>query len=426
MRSFVLILSLFISTLATAQDLVEFENGQVADADDMNANFSSLKEAIDAINIEAGATLLTGQGLPDTSNGAVGDVYIDVNSYYFYGPKQESGWGIAAALIGPQGEQGDTGATGAIGPQGDTGAMGAIGPQGATGPKGDTGDTGATGANGPQGETGPQGPVGDSYVRIFDTENTSIGDSALSETATGDYNVAMGYRAMSLADSVNSNVAVGAYSLERLVEGGFSITAIGAGSMQYANGVSNVKSTAVGAFANKNGGQPGVAAVGYKAGGCWYCTSIGAYAFANSPSDLRLSQYNVAVGAGALASATPGGTFESDPGFPSRITGLNTAVGYYAAINVEGSFNAALGYEASRFFSGNRNSAFGYKALSATEAEAGLYTGGGNGSSNTAIGSNAMSEFNFGDRNTAVGGDSLQDFSTGSNNTAIGYEADIS
>lgn len=38
-----------------AQDLVEFQNGQVADADDMNANFSSLKEAIDALSIEAGA-----------------------------------------------------------------------------------------------------------------------------------------------------------------------------------------------------------------------------------------------------------------------------------------------------------------------------------------------------------------------------------
>ncbi|MDB2379476.1 putative glycoside hydrolase [Luminiphilus sp.] len=158
MRYFIFILSLFISPLSTAQDLVEFENGQVADANDMNANFSSLKEAIDSISVEAGATLLTGQGLPDTSNGAVGDVYIDVTSYYFYGPKKESGWGIAVALIGPQGDQGDTGA---VGPQGETGAMGAIGPQGATGPKGDTGDTGATGANGPQGETGPQGPQGE-------------------------------------------------------------------------------------------------------------------------------------------------------------------------------------------------------------------------------------------------------------------------
>jgi hypothetical protein len=61
MRSFVLILSLFISSLSTAQDLVEFENGQVANANDMNANFSSLKEAIDAVNVEAGGCSATQQ-----------------------------------------------------------------------------------------------------------------------------------------------------------------------------------------------------------------------------------------------------------------------------------------------------------------------------------------------------------------------------
>jgi hypothetical protein len=154
MRYFVLILSLFISPLSIAQDLVEFENGQIADADDMNGNFSSLKEAINAINIEAGATLLTGEGLPSGASGAEGDVYIDTLSYAFYGPKIESGWGIGVSLIGP------TGITGPQGPQGETGATGTIGPQGAEGPKGDTGDTGAIGPQGPQGATGAQGPKG--------------------------------------------------------------------------------------------------------------------------------------------------------------------------------------------------------------------------------------------------------------------------
>jgi hypothetical protein len=94
MRYFVFILSLFISPLSIAQDLVEFENGQIADADDMKANFSSLKQAINAISVEAGATLLTGEGLPSGASGAEGDVYIDTLSYAFYGPKIESGWGI--------------------------------------------------------------------------------------------------------------------------------------------------------------------------------------------------------------------------------------------------------------------------------------------------------------------------------------------
>ena len=46
MRYFVLILSLFISPLSIAQDLVEFENGQVADADDLNQNLSLLMDEI--------------------------------------------------------------------------------------------------------------------------------------------------------------------------------------------------------------------------------------------------------------------------------------------------------------------------------------------------------------------------------------------
>ncbi len=49
---------------------------------------------------------------------------------------------------GPQGPQGETGATGPQGPQGETGATGPQGPQGATGPQGLQGETGATGADG--------------------------------------------------------------------------------------------------------------------------------------------------------------------------------------------------------------------------------------------------------------------------------------
>ena len=82
----------------------------------------------------------------------------------------------AGHVVGPQGEQGpkgDTGATGPQGPKGDTGAIGPQGPQGATGqqgPQGPQGATGATGPQGPQGETGatgatgPQGPQGPAYT----------------------------------------------------------------------------------------------------------------------------------------------------------------------------------------------------------------------------------------------------------------------
>lgn len=66
-------------------------------------------------------------------------------------------------IKGPQGEKGDTGATGLQGPQGATGEQGPQGEKGdtgATGPKGDTGATGPQGPEGPTGATGPTGPTG--------------------------------------------------------------------------------------------------------------------------------------------------------------------------------------------------------------------------------------------------------------------------
>lgn len=49
MRYFVFILSLFIFPLSIAQDLVEFENGQIADADDMNGNFQNLDDRLTSL-----------------------------------------------------------------------------------------------------------------------------------------------------------------------------------------------------------------------------------------------------------------------------------------------------------------------------------------------------------------------------------------
>ena len=62
---------------------------------------------------------------------------------------------------GPQGDIGATGPQGDIGAQGAEGAQGATGPQGAEGAQGATGPQGATGATGPQGDTGATGPQGD-------------------------------------------------------------------------------------------------------------------------------------------------------------------------------------------------------------------------------------------------------------------------
>ena len=81
-----------------------------------------------------------------------------------------AGCDAAIGTEGPQGPQGDIGATGpqgdvgAQGPQGDVGAQGPQGDAGAQGPQGDAGAQGPqgdAGAQGPQGDVGAQGPQGD-------------------------------------------------------------------------------------------------------------------------------------------------------------------------------------------------------------------------------------------------------------------------
>ncbi|MDA1925331.1 Gly-Xaa-Xaa repeat protein, partial [Bacillus cereus] len=82
------------------------------------------------------------------------------------GPQGAQGNTGATGATGPQGVQGNTGATGATGPQGVQGNTGATGPQGIQGPTGATGATGigVTGPTGPSGgPTGPTGPTGPSF-----------------------------------------------------------------------------------------------------------------------------------------------------------------------------------------------------------------------------------------------------------------------
>ena len=141
----------FVASSSLSQELKEFSNGEVADADDVNFNFTLLKDAIDALALEPTSTIIAAEGPPSGDTGDEDDV-LDASTYDFYGPKDINGWGSGRSLIGPQGEQG---------PQGEAGATGPRGPQGEQGPQGDTGATGATGPQGPQGEQGPQGPQGE-------------------------------------------------------------------------------------------------------------------------------------------------------------------------------------------------------------------------------------------------------------------------
>ena len=84
----------FFCRLAVAStELKEFSNGEVADADDVNFNFTLLKDTIDALALEPTSTIIA-EGPPSGDMGDVGDVYIDTTSYDFYGPKDSNGWGL--------------------------------------------------------------------------------------------------------------------------------------------------------------------------------------------------------------------------------------------------------------------------------------------------------------------------------------------
>ena len=75
---------------------------------------------------------------------------------------------IIVGRTGPQGPQGEIGATGPQGPQGPQGETGATGPQGPQGPQGETGATGVQGPQGPQGEIGATGPAGAANIQAGD------------------------------------------------------------------------------------------------------------------------------------------------------------------------------------------------------------------------------------------------------------------
>ena len=145
-----------------------FQNGQVADADEVNENFQNLKTAIDDVVDNGG---IIG---PQGPRGLTGDV----------GAKGDKG---DQGDVGPQGPQGPKGDTGSQGPKGDTGDQGppGVGTQGVQGPqglKGDTGDQGPPGVGsqgvqgpqGPKGDTGAQGPPGASNFSSGITTNTNF------------------------------------------------------------------------------------------------------------------------------------------------------------------------------------------------------------------------------------------------------------
>jgi Collagen triple helix repeat (20 copies) len=137
-------------------------------AEEVNANFSSLKNSVEALQASAGTVAdgtLTSSKLADNSvissklsNGSIissklADASVSAAKLITTAPASSGkflsfdgsslSWADGTAgTVGPQGVKGDTGAAGPAGAKGDTGATGVQGPKG---------DTGATGPQGPGG-----------------------------------------------------------------------------------------------------------------------------------------------------------------------------------------------------------------------------------------------------------------------------------
>ena len=97
MRSFFIALSLFVAPLE-AQNLTQFENGQVADAVAINDNFESIVDAIKDLQQEG--RLLSGESDPGVLVGTEGDLYLNTVTLELWGPRIEDGWPLVASLKG--------------------------------------------------------------------------------------------------------------------------------------------------------------------------------------------------------------------------------------------------------------------------------------------------------------------------------------
>ena len=105
------------------------------------------EKIIERVEVQKGNQILSGNGMPTTSLGSVGDYYLNKTTMELYGPKTTEGWGNAIGLKGAQGEKGKDGSNG------------------------NNGKDGATILSGITAPTTSQGKIGDWYI---DTQNKHL------------------------------------------------------------------------------------------------------------------------------------------------------------------------------------------------------------------------------------------------------------
>ena len=114
------------------------------------------EKVIERVEVQKGNQILSGDGAPAASLGAVGDYYLNKTTMELYGPKTTEGWGTAMGLKGTPGDKGKDGTNGKDGNNGNDGA---------------NGKDGSLILSGTTTPTASQGKKGDWYI---DTQNKRL------------------------------------------------------------------------------------------------------------------------------------------------------------------------------------------------------------------------------------------------------------
>lgn len=98
------------------------KDGAIGPKGDTGAPGAAGSQGSQGIPGKEGAVILSGTGVPSSTTGNNGDMYLDKSTSNLYGPKSAAGWGTPLGLKGENGQAGAAGQTGATGQAGTNGA----------------------------------------------------------------------------------------------------------------------------------------------------------------------------------------------------------------------------------------------------------------------------------------------------------------
>jgi hypothetical protein len=245
--------------------------------------------------------------------------------------------------------------------------------------------------------------------------NTSIGCQSLGSLLdSGDYNVAVGYMALSNKIKGNCNIAVGSNALKNDTAGTHNI-AIGNEAMGYSSYTVN-NNIAIGDSSLYKNGKNNYGDEGHDNLAFGLCALRNNISGHNNVAMGNWSLYkinngdnNVAIGDSTLSHNLKGG--------------WNIAIGSSALKNdTAGSNNIAIGYKAMGYssYTSGENIAIGNFSLYKT-GKPGWWTS--TGYDNIALGESALYNNTEGNYNVGIGNDALYKNNTGGANVAVGYGA---